>query len=262
MILRLVLLFLMFTSSYAKESNWYDGIDVKLEAGLFLSDYDGTVSNPNSKLSFKDDLGYSSTTSSNLGLEFKFPYEYMPNIALNYFNMKQNRDSNISTPFEVIGVEMTTPITSRIDYRVLNTKIHQEFKRKGKRQRMYGFIFYPGDIEFDVGINIKVIDYLFQVKPSAESDDSYRFESVRSITYLPHIGVKYYRYDLSLYANISALSLSSAKAKNYQYGVIYKVIDNLYIDIGYMYEDFQATEKRDSINFKTSGYKYSFKYAF
>lgn len=61
---------------------------------------------------------------------------------------------------------------------------------------------------------------------------------------------------------MSSLSLVDAKTTNYQAGIDFRIVDNIYLSYSYLYEDFEAIEKDDKINFKIYGNKFSFKYDF
>ncbi len=272
MLLKFFLLFVMFVSAYAGESllaesaknneglndtTWYTKIHPTVEAAIYMSDFKGTLSNANSVIDFKDDFKYADTTSSFFSVETRFDYDYAPNIYISYFNMTQKNDvlfdrtvTMVSTPF--------TNATTNIDYKVLNMTVFQDFKAKGAVKKG----FYLGDIELDIGANLKVIDYLVRMKDNANPNALYMYDKVDATIVLPYAGFKYYRYGFVLFGNISSLSYSESKAMGYQFGIEYQVIKDIYLGYSYMYEDFQAIEKKDHIDFKTVGNKFSIKYAF
>jgi len=253
----------LFASSYANDVAWYTKIHTKVGFSLYNSDYKGTLSNPETAkaIDFKNDFKYADTTSSFFSLEMQFDFPYIPNIYISYFNMNQTDDVDFNRSI-TFNDTLFNKVRASIDYKVLNTILFQEFKAKGRRIPFFNRSFYSGDIEFDIGANIKIIDYLIQMKDLNNPASAYRFDRVESTLILPYAGLKYYRYDLVLFANISSLSFAKSKATSYQFGVEYQVINNIYLGYGYMYEDFKATEKRDDINFKTAGNKFSIKFAF
>lgn len=273
MLLKFFILFVMFVSSYADESllaesaqkdgnskdvAWYTKIHTTVEAAIYMSDFQGTLSNAApSVIDFKDDFKYADTTSSFFSVESRFDYDYVPNIYISYFNMLQKNDVLFDRTVTMVSTPFTTA-TTNIDYKVLNTVIFQDFKAKGAVKKG----FYLGDIELDIGANLKVIDYLVRMKDNLNPNAIYMYDKVDATIVLPYAGFKYYRYGFVLYANISSLSYSESKATNYQFGIEYKVIDNIYLGYSYMYEDFQAIEKKDHIDFKTVGNKFSIKYSF
>jgi len=79
---------------------------------------------------------------------------------------------------------------------------------------------------------------------------------------LPYLGMKYYRYNTVIYANVSALSFSEAKAVTYHAGIDYRIINTLYLGVSYLHEDFKALEREDTVTFSMDGYKVGFKYIF
>jgi len=263
MIYRFILLLVMVTSLYSAENSWYNKIDVKIEAGMHLSSFDGTLSNSASTpTSFKSDFGYTNTTSSYFAIDLKFDYDYVPNIDISYINVKQNQDVDLNKTMQVASFEFSGLTSTRIDYKVLNVVLSKEFKKKGSNISFWRWRFYPGDIEYSIGMNVKVIDWLFEIIDRKVANSEYKFDRVEAFIPLPYFGFKHYYYNWTTYAKVSALSLNEAKSTNYQIGVDYKLIEGLYVSLSYMYEDFQAVEKKDSIDFKTTGNKLSFKYIF
>ena len=259
------LLFLAFiTSLNAAEQSWYNKIYPEIEAGMHFSDFDGTISNAYSESDFREDYDYTETASSYFALSIYNENDYMPNIVFSYFNAKQNEDSDLNSQIYVAdGVfDANDSVSTTIDYQVLNIALYQDLKIKGRRVKFLFWKFYPGDIEFDVGMNLKVITWEFQAKDAIASNPSSHWITVDSQIPLPYLGSKYYYYDFRAYANVSALSFSEAKSTNYEVGFDYKVIKHLFLSASYMYEDFKATEKKDTIEFKTRGNKFSFKYVF
>ncbi|MDO8454145.1 MAG: hypothetical protein Q7S59_06195 [Sulfurimonas sp.] len=273
MLLKFFLLFVMFVSAYAgesllaesakgedyaKDTAWYTKIHPTVEAAIYLSDFQGTLSNAApSVIDFKDDFKYANTASSFFSVETRFDYDYVPNIYISYFNMTQKNDVNISRGVTMVSTPFTNAATN-IDYKVLNAVFFQDFKAKGAVKKG----FYLGDIELDIGANLKVIDYLVRMKDNANPSAIYMYDKVDALIVLPYAGFKYYRYNFVLFGNISSLSYSESKATSYQFGIEYQVIKNIYLGYSYMYEDFQAIEKKDHIDFRTIGNKFSIKYAF
>ena len=265
MILKLFLMIVTIASLSAKDVAWYENIEVKIEAGMHLADFEGKHSNSaTGDTDYADDFGYSDAASSYFGLEFNLNYDYIPDIDINYFNVKQSKNADLNRTVEVAEkYEFSDAISSKIDYEVLNVIFHKEMKRKGKRVSFLRWKFYTGDIAFGVGLNVKVVRWHFRITDDpSPTKPVYRFVKVDEYIPLPYIKFKYFFYNLSIYGNISALSLVKAKSTNYEIGMEYRVMKNLYLVGSYMYEDFQAVEKKDSIDFKTTGNKFSFKYVF
>lgn len=261
MLLRVLLLCFLLLTLYADDRAWYNKVEVKLEAGLFSPTLLGTLSNPSSSVEFKDDFGYRDNKASYFALGLHFDYKYVPNIEINYFSIKEHKEVTFDRNITAVREVYTDDVSTKIDYRMVNVLIHEEFKAKGGRFRIFRRYFYPGDTEFDLGLNLKKIDFLFQIKQTNETTD-YRFDKVDALIVLPYLGFKHYYYRFIFFANISALSLNEAQATNYQYGIDFRALGDVYLSVSYLYEDFKATEKQDLIQFKTYGSKFSFKYAF
>lgn len=263
--LKVLLFFVVIFSLNAQAAEWYEKIHPSIEVGMHLSDFDGTLENVNSSSNFQSDLGYTDTSSSYFEIALEFDYAYAPNIELSYFNDKQTQNSTFSKYTEIADgqFDVNETVHSAIDYQVLNIVFYKEFKKKGTAVRLFGKIFYPGDIEFDIGANLKYINWHFNVK---DADGESYWDDVNSIIPLPYLGFKYYYYRFQAYANVSALSFSEAKSTNYEFGAAFKVIDDLYIEASYIYEGFEATVEKnghiDKVDFNTAGNKVSFRYVF
>lgn len=263
MIFRSLLLLLFITNLCAKDDSWYSKIHPELETGMHISDFNGKHSTTsNYTTDFKDDFGYKDSYSSYFALDFKFDYSYVPNLKISYFNVSQSRDADFTNPFKVVNFDYNGSVTTKIDYSVTNILLSYELKSKGSRVSIWRYKIYPGDISYSLGLNIKLINWYFQIIDRGILDAVPTFIRVNSSIPMPYIGMKYYYYNFRIFGDISTLSFSTAKSTNYQFGFEYKVIKDLFLSVSYKYEDFEATEKQDTINFKTSGNKFSFKYTF
>jgi len=263
--LKALFIFSVILSLNINAAEWYEKIHPHIEVGMHFSDFDGTIENEKSSSDFQDDFGYTDTSSSYFVLGLKFDYDYAPVVEISYFNDKQNKNSTFSKYTEIADgqFDANETVHSSIDYQVLNITFYKDFKKKGSMFRLFGQRHYTGDIEFDVGLNLKYIDWRFNVR---DSEGENYWDEVDSIIPLPYLGVKYYYYRLQLYANVSTLAFSEAKSTNYEFGLYFKVIDDLYIGASYIYEGFEATVEKDGhidkVDFNTAGNKVSFKYVF
>ena len=264
MMLKLLLsLFIFF--SLCVEASASSKVDVKIEAGMYIPTSGGTVSNtPNTlrKADFENDFGYTDLQASHFSLIFLIDYDYVPNVNISYFNMKDNQDTTLDRTLRVADGDFNSSVSTTIDYSIMNFVFYQDFKQKGKYLSILGKRYYSGDFEFDIGVNAKVIDWKFNVQDAEDRTKSPSWITVNEYIPLPYLGFKYYLYDLTLYTDVSALAISKAKATSYQVGLDYIVIDSLYLSVGYLYEQFKAVEKLDTVEFETSGYKFGFKYIF
>ena len=264
-----IFLFLVLVITFldAKEKTWYQKINPSIEAGMHLSVFKGYIKNANSTTNIQNDLNYKDSSSSYFALGLRTDYTYMPNFKVDYFHHTQNQDTNLSKiVYAADGVfDANTTVSSKIDYSVMNFIIYHDFKHKGRRFKFLRWNFYPGDLEWYVGVNIKYINWRFDIEKSVNPDKLHWIQ-VNEVIPLPYIGFYYLYKHLRVYADISALAYQRAKSTNYNFGFAYQVYRDLYISWSYLYEDFQATEKRgghtDTIRFSTSGNKFSFKYIF
>lgn len=258
----LIMTFVFTSFLHAKDSSWNDGISVKLEAGIFMNDLQGSVSNGVSSMSFEDELGYTTSETSYFGMEFKFDYDYVPNIDIGYFDVEQNRDSVLDSNKTLASREFSGQVFSKMEYSVFHILLYKDIKYKGSYLNFLRWKVYSGDIEYDLGVNVKCINYMIRIKDFTSDSDAYSYDRVNSILPMPYIGFKYFWYDFMVLGNVSAFSLDDTEFMSYQLSLDYRVLGNLYLSASYLYESFQALEKKDTVKFKTSGNKFSFKYKF
>ena len=264
MLLRILFLTFIALSLHAEEKSWYQKLNPSLEIGMHLSNFEGSIDNAFSSANFRDDFKYTDTYSTYLAIGFKPQYKYAPNIMISYFNEVQNENATLTKQIRVAdGVfDTNSTVSTKITYQVLNVTLYKEFRQRGKYVRMFNSNIYTGDFELDVGLNLKTIKWDFNIFDAKADNASQHWINVDSVIPLPYIGFKYYLYRLRLFANISALSLSEAKATNFEFGVDFRVIDRLFLSATYLYEDFKAVEIVDTVEFRTVGNKFGFKYYF
>ena len=262
MIIRLLLPLFITLSLFGAEDSWYSSIDTKFEAGIYLPSSSGTISNIVGESNFESDFGYSNTRASYLALDITLDYDYMPNINMNYFNMQDNKSATLTKTVKVADGTFNSNVATVIDYQVFSLILYQDLKLKGNMTSWFGKSFYSGDLEFDVGLNTKLLKWNYEVQDLTDTTKSPSWIHVNEFIPLPYIGMKYYLYNWIFYADTSALAFSSAKSTSYQIGLDYRVVGGLYLSGAYMYEQFKVVEKQDTVDYKTVGYKVSFKYAF
>ena len=250
---------------YAND-RWYSNIDnrvdVKVEAGMFAPSINGTITNSSSESKFGDDFGYSSSSASYFSVEFLVDYDYVPNLQISYLSMTENQDNNLSQQVKVADGDFNSTVSTAIEYSVVNIVLYQEFKKKGRRVSAFGKSIYSGDFEVDIGLNAKLVSWSFKVRNSSDLTLSPSWIKADQLIPLPYLGFKYYFYDLLVYANTSNLSLNDAKSISYQAGIDYRVVNKVYLSLGYIYEQFEIVHEEDTVDFSEKGYKLSFKYAF
>jgi len=251
---------------YAK--SWYNNFHPSLEAGMHLATFKGNIENINSTASFENDLGYDRSFSSYFVFGLKSDYKYFPHFYVSYFNETQSKDVNTPKKIYVANAVFDTnsSLSSTIDYKVINVVLYKDLKIKGERFQFLRWNIYPGDIEFDIGMSAKIVHWKIQLTKNVNNGVYPYWIIVDETIPLPYFGFKHYFYNLRTYGSISALSLNNAKSLNYEVGIEYRLIKNLYISASYLYEGFEAVEERnahrDTVSFKTVGNKFSFKYFF
>jgi len=262
MIFRILLPFLLLFKLYANEGVWYENIDIKIEAGIYMPTFGGDILNVRGETSFKDDFKYENAPASYFTFFLRHDRDYTPNLIINYFNMKDNKNVILTEPKYLVDTSFDSSIATVIKSSVLNITLFQDLMLKGKYVSIFSKKYYTGDLEFTVGLNTKVVNWDFMIQDLTDLSKESSWIKVEEFIPLPYLGFNYYLYNLRVYADISALSFVDAKATSYKAGVDYRVVDGLYLSAGYLYEQFKAVEDLDTITFNTSGYKFSFKYAF
>ena len=237
-------------------------VTLKVEAGIYLPTIEGSVTNTVSTSTFEGDFGYSESSATYLGAALLLDYDYVPNLEFGYFNMQDNKNATLTRNVEVADGNFSSNVSTVIDYQVFNFLLYQDFKIKGEQWDVFGQDMYFGDLEFDVGLNSKVYMWGYEVQDMTDLTKSSSWINVQAFIPLPYIGLKYYFYDLTLYSNVSALAFSSNKSTSYQIGADYNVVAGLDLSVAYMYDEFNAVERADTVEFSTSGYKFGFKYSF
>lgn len=233
------------------------------EAAIHFSNFEGSIKNSKSDVNYRDDLMYGSTTLSYFEGELQTSAWYLPTLDVSYMNVVETQNADFNTTQHMIGTDFDANITSKTSYRVINVKLFKSFIKKGSFFKLGRRNFYPGDVALDLGINVKRMDYRIDViDKSNDNNATLNYIEVKQFVPLPYVGVKYYYYNLILFANISALGVGSIQANNYTYGAEYRVYNRIYTGLAYMNESFEAVEKDDTVTFSSKGTKFSVKYIF
>ncbi|PHS58795.1 MAG: hypothetical protein COB17_02285 [Sulfurimonas sp.] len=236
-----------------------DDVDLEFEVGVMNASFSGDISNTINTLSFDSDLGIKDSTASFFGVKARFRNKWFPVININYMNFSESKNSVLSGQ-KIGDTFFSELVESNIKYTVLNSMLYYEFKAKGKRKRMFGKVRYTGDLEIDLGVNFKNIDFFYDVSGTVTKDTEYI--KIQSSLLLPYVAMRYYIYNLSLFTNISTLSFSDIKSTSYSFGADYQMIMNFYLGLTYFYEDFEKKILNDTIRFQSSGLMFSVKYNF
>ena len=260
--LKVILLFICSLSLFAQTNSWYSRVNTKVEAGIYLPIESGYIENIQGTSSFTKDFDYKDAKASYFSLEITHDYDYIPNFYISYFNMQDSQSATLTKPAQVANQTFDSNVSSTIDYQVLSATLYQDFQINGEMFTFFGSNHYSGDLEFDVGLSTKIFHWYYQVKDLTNLARKTSWIRANEFIPLPYLGLKYFLYKLTLYANVNDLAFSRAKSSTYHAGIDYRVTTNLYLNAAYINEEFNVVEKEDIIDFKTSGYKFSFKYAF
>ena len=238
------------------------------EASLFLADFDGSIKNYKSDVNYRAEsngtsgLNYNKSALSYFESELRTTKWYIPTVSISYMSIVETQNSDLNET-HLISVDFNSSVTTKTSYEVINFKMFKSFFKKGDRFKVGGKKFYPGDLELDLGFNVKRMVYRFELVDKSLGDSAQlNYIDVKQFIALPYVGVRYYFYNLILYANVSALGLSRVQASNYIYGAEYRVYKKIYMGIAYMDESFKAVEKEDTVTFSSTGTKLSVKYIF
>jgi hypothetical protein len=261
MIIRILLLFVLTLNLHAAEDSWYKKLNPKIEAGIFLPAVSGDITNANSQSSFDSEFDLSSSRASYFSLSLKPEKKYIPNLMISYFNMQEDTTSSLSSDIVVAdrAYDTNTSLYTSVTYNSFNMYVYESLTLKGKVLPIFGKKIYTGDLAFDVGVDVKYLDWQYKID---DKDQDPAWIKIKEFVALPYLGMKYYRYDLIIYADVAALSLAESDATHASFGIDYRVVEGLFLSLGYIYEDFEIVEDNDTVYFKTSGGKFSFKYAF
>lgn len=260
---RFLLFFLLTLQLFGAQKEDSSKIKLTLEASLYQPSPTGTIQNIDGISDFKEDFAYTQTTASLFSLALELDYDYVPNVKISYFNVEDKQDSTLDRNISIAGDTFGSDVSTILKYQVFSGLLYQDFKIKGKVTSFAGIKrIYTGDIEFDIGIDTKVIDWSYEVQDLTNLTKPPSWIKVSEFIALPYIGIKYYFYDLKLQANVSAISLNNAKSSSMRVGADYRLVGGVYLTAGYVYDHFEAVEESDTVVFKTAGYKFGFKYRF
>lgn len=265
MIPRILLPLFIVVSLFALDDGFSQKMDIKIEAGLYIPTLVGDISNTSTDTDINSDLGFNKATASYFSIEFKHTYDYVPNIYVSYFNMKINADATLLKDAVIADYTFDTgkDVSSTIQYDSLNAIIYQDFKLKGKTTKsIFGQRVYLGDIEFDIGLNIKSLNYLHSTQDKSDLSIPLTWIRVSEFIPLPYFGFKYYRYNVIIYGDISALSFYDAKSTTGHLSLDYRLVEGVYLTAGYLYDSLDVVEDGDTVSFETSGVRLGFRYKF
>ncbi len=238
------LFFLMFSMLLRAE--------ISLELGGFTPRFDGEIENPSSVSVYDKDLQYKGTLISYFGAEADFDAWYLPTLRASYFNMSDSKNALFPKGKTFVERDYNGSITTWTDYQVFNAVIAKDFYQQGRTIDIFGRNLYTGDLIFDLGLNLKTIDYRFEVRQNGSTAEN-DFISVQSSIYMPYFALSYKAGYVTIFGEASGLALGEIKANSFKGALEYRFARHIALRGGYMYEDFEATEKKDKITFKAAG---------
>ena len=208
--------------------------NIAVEVGVWNTTLDGTIKNTTSTTDLQKDLGYGENKNiTNFGLDLKNDINWLPNIYVNYFILNSSVDGNINGNRTIDTATFSGSVSTTVNYSELNTIL-------------YGFL--QQDIfEFDLGLNIKKIDYTQTTQENANNGDKVTIVGPDSVIPLPYIAFKIDLdfIDTVLKAEASVLSIGDNEAKDYKYSINYRVMRNMYISYGYRYNSWKSTNTKN-----------------
>ena len=218
--------------------------NIAIEAGIWNTTLDGNIKNTVSTTNFKEDLGFDESKNvTSFVLDLKNYYSWLPNIYVNYFTLNSATDGTIATAKQIDHSGTVTnfqgSVSSTIEYSEINTIL-------------YGYL-QQSIFEFDLGLNLKKINYKQQIKENIDTDTSNNDDDLDSSTIkgpdqiipLPYLAFKIDLYPINtvLKAEASVLALGDDEAKDYKYSLNYRIMKNMYISYGYRYNSWKTTNK-------------------
>jgi len=259
---KFLLSLLLTLSLVSAEDAWYSRVDVQAEVGIYLPTLSGNIENIAGVSHFSEDIGYTKTKSSYFSLTLRHDYNYLPNVSLSYFNMKESKSTKLTKAIKIANQDFNSSIKSDTNYQVFNATIYQDLFIEGELFTLFGTKYYSGDLEFNIGLSLKLFDWHYTIQNLEDLTQAPSWINTKALIPLPYLGVKYFLYDLTIYAEAEDLAFFDAKANTYQAGIDYRITSGLDLGVAYIAEEFRVIEEFDTVNFKTSGYKFSFKYSF
>lgn len=217
--------------------------NIAIEAGIWQTELDGNIKNTVSETNFKDDLGFSEKKNiTSFGLDLKNEYWWLPNVYINYFALKGSADGNITDP-KLIDRPNDTIVTSTNGY---DGSVSSSIEYSELNTILYGYL-QQSIFQFDLGLNLKKIDYIQTIKENAVSSLPPAVLKADSFIALPYIGLKIDLYPINtvLKAEASVLAFGDDEAKDYKYSINYRAMKNMYISYGYRYHSWKTTNEKN-----------------
>jgi len=236
-------------------------VDIEFKAGLTQQQLSGSISNINSDTAFENELAYDTTYSSLFSLEFR-DMNYIPNIKLSYMNTQESSSAVLDKTIVIANsrFDQNSSVFSEIDYKQFNALIYKDFFLQGTY--LFDGMFYSGDIEMDLGINVQYTQWNFDIKNISNPTQAVSYIYVNSFIASPSLAVKYYLYHVSMEIFADALAYQDEKVLHYGANISYNFDTGVVVSLAYNYNKFELTEKEDKVDFSTAGVTFMFGYHF
>lgn len=235
-------------------------VEFTAKAGLAQQQLSGFISNIYSESTFENDLAYDKSYTSLFSLELRDIY--IPNIKLLYFNTQESASSTLTQSIVIAQnrFEKDSNVFSQIKYNQFNALLYKDFFLKGNY--ILSNSLYTGDIEIDLGINTQYTRWDFNIQSLTNPTQPKAWIDVKSFIASPYLAFKYYFYRIKMELFGDALAYKDEKILHYGATIEYNFARGILLSVGYTYNEFELTEKKDKVNFKSSGMNFMFGYRF
>ena len=255
----LVFLWMVGVSSLFAFEKWH----FNLGAELYMPKPSGTFSNVASGETTFGELGFSkSTYASIFHFDIQNDYDYIPNIKLSYFNFIDTQHADLNKTIQVAREDFTGQLQSQIDYSVTSFLLYKGILLQGSYVSIFSFTFYTGDLEFQLGIDTKLLQWKYSIFDRGDLSRSPAWVQAQAVVPQVYFSANYYFYNLVLEAQTSNLAISDSKIIEYSLDAKYLFGDALYLKVGYLYSNIQVVHNNDEIDYKATGMKVGFEYLF
>ncbi len=243
---------------YAFE-NW----DIGIGADLYMPKPSGSIENVASGKTNFSELGYTkSTPTSILHLNIRNRFDYIPDLKVSYFHLKDTHGSDLNKTVQIAGEDYNASVQSDIDYSMLSAVFYKSFVLKGEYFSFFSNSIYSGDLEFQLGIDTRVLQWQYTIQDKTDLKRSPSWIQAQTVVPLVYFGANYYFYNLVLEAQTSTLAISESKIIEYNIGLKYRFGDSLYLQAGYLYSNIQFVHNEDEIDYTAKGARGGFEYFF
>lgn len=153
-----------------------------------------------------------------LTLAFEHPLPLVPNFRIKTNDLSSSGDQRLSEDFNFSGIDFSVGLDVSVDFEAQNTDFI-----------FYYEIFDNDTVSFDLGLNVKYLDGDIEVESNglraSETFDGY----VPMLHGAIQVGIPTTR--LSVFGDLSLLSVGDHTLQDYTAGVAFKLVESLAVDI-------------------------------